>query len=279
MERSTVIKNNGWPVRHLFGVPIEALTMDEVLSIVDDTIERRQRLLIGMVNAAKLVNMRRDESLGQSVREADMILADGMAVVWACWLLGRRLPERIPGIDLMHHMLKRSSERGHRVYCLGAEEEVLSKAVMRMQVDHPGLAIAGYQHGYYDAEDEPRIVERIRASKPDILLVAMTSPKKERFLARWSDRMDVPVCHGVGGSFDILAGKTKRAPRALQNLGLEWLYRVIQEPRRLWRRYLVTNSLFCTMLVAEFFGYRPSVSRLGALQEEEVSQSQLRMHG
>ncbi len=245
---------NGWPTRHLFGVPIQALTMHQVLSIVDETIDRRGRLLIGVVNAAKLVNMGRDEVLGRSVLGTDMILADGMAVVWACRLLGRRLPERVPGVDLMHRMLARGAERGYRVFCLGATEEVLSVAVKRMKREHPGVVIAGYHHGYFDPDQEPDIVEKIRARRPDILLVAITSPKKERFLARWSEEIGVPVCHGVGGAFDVLAGKVKRAPQAWQRLGLEWLYRVVQEPRRMWRRYLVTNTLFCYMVLSELLG-------------------------
>ncbi len=243
--------NNAWPVQRLFDVPIHALTMDRVLSIVEEAIARRQRLLIGVVNAAKLVNMRRDPVLARSVLNADLILADGMSVVWASRLLRRPLPERVAGIDLMQRMLVRASERGHRVYCLGATGEVLTAAVARMRADHPGVRIVGQHHGYFGPADEPRVAEGIRAARPDILFVAMSSPKKEQFLARWSESMDVPVCHGVGGSFDVLAGKVRRAPVAWQRLGLEWLYRVIQEPGRMWRRYLVTNTAFCGMVAGE----------------------------
>ena len=243
--------SNGRVVRHLFGVPIDALTMDDVLDAVDAAVKRRTRLLIGVVNAAKLVNMQRDPALGRAVLDADLILADGMAVVWASRLLRRPLPERIAGIDLMQRMLGRARDRGYRVYCLGATDEVLAAAVERMRADHPGVEIVGRHHGYFAPADEPRLAEAIGAARPDILFVAMTSPKKEQFLARWSAVMNVPVCHGVGGSFDVLAGKVRRAPVAWQRLGLEWLYRVVQEPRRMWRRYLVTNTLFCGMVMGE----------------------------
>ncbi len=241
-------------VKYLFGVPLHALTMEQVLDRVDEAIAHRERLLIGVVNAAKLVNMTRDPALRRAVLDANMILADGMSVVWASRLLRQRLPERIAGIDLMLAMLDRGQRMGRRVYCLGASQEVLDAAVARMVAWYPGIVIAGRRHGYFDVSEEAEIAAEIRASRADILLVAMTSPKKEEFLARWFRHIEVPVCHGVGGSFDVLAGKVRRAPKSWQRLGLEWLYRVVQEPRRMWRRYLVTNTLFCGMLLRELSG-------------------------
>jgi N-acetylglucosaminyldiphosphoundecaprenol N-acetyl-beta-D-mannosaminyltransferase len=250
-------------VQQLFGIPIHALTTEQVLNCVDEAIRQRGRLLLGVVNAAKIVNMHRDEILGRSVLTADMILADGMAVVWAGRVLRRRLPERVAGIDLMESILARGARQGYRVFCLGATQEILDETVARMQQRYPGIVVAGRHHGYFQPEDEPRLVEQIRASRADVLFAAMSSPKKEQFLARWADDMGVPVLHGVGGAFDVMAGKVKRAPILWQRLGLEWLYRVVQEPRRMWRRYLVTNALFCWLLAREFF--RPSAS-VGGLQ-------------
>jgi N-acetylglucosaminyldiphosphoundecaprenol N-acetyl-beta-D-mannosaminyltransferase len=237
--------------QEILGVPIDALTMEEVLDRVDETIVGQGRLQIGVVNAAKLVNMRRDPALRADVLSCNLILADGASVVWASRLLGRSLPERVTGIDLMLGMLRRGNQRGHRIYCLGANEDVLSAAVGRIIADYPHVKVVGRHHGYFTSQDERGLVEAIAAAKPDILLVGMSSPKKERFLARWSDQISVAVCHGVGGSFDVLADKVRRAPLFWQRLGLEWLYRVCQEPRRLWRRYLVTNTLFCGMVLAE----------------------------
>jgi N-acetylglucosaminyldiphosphoundecaprenol N-acetyl-beta-D-mannosaminyltransferase len=232
--------------------------MDQVLGVVDETITARGRLLVGVVNAAKLVNMSRDPALREAVLSADMILADGMSVVWASRLLGSRLPERVAGIDLMERMLERGRAQGYRVYCLGATEEVLTEVVERIGRDYPGVNVVGQHHGYFGEDQEPTVAEAIRAARPDILFVAMSSPKKEVFLARWRERIEVPVCHGVGGAFDVLAGKVKRAPGLWQRVGLEWFYRVVQEPHRMWRRYLVTNTMFCCMLAGEMVGrFRP----------------------
>lgn len=239
------------PTWGLFGVPIRATTMAQVLDHVDDVIARRGRLQIGVVNAAKIVNMRRDPALRSHVLSSDIILADGMSVVWASRLLGRPLPERVAGIDLMLGMLRRANERGYRVYCLGATEKVLEKATARIAADYPNVRVAGRCNGYFGPREEAAIVAEIGAARPDILLVAMSSPKKEQFLALCRDALRIPVCHGVGGSFDVLAGEVERAPLRWQRLGLEWLYRVKQEPRRLWRRYLVTNTIFIALVFVE----------------------------
>ena len=247
--------------RDLFGVPIHALTMDGALDVIHESITRRTRLAIGVVNAAKLVNMRQDQSLREDVLSSDLILADGLSVVWATRLLRRPVPERVAGIDLMHAMLDRGQEHGYRFYCLGATQTVLDKALDTIATTYPAATIAGWHHGYFSSDEEPMVVRDIVDAKPDILLVAMTSPRKERFMGRWGGQLNVPVLHGVGGSFDVLAGKVRRAPPRWQRLGLEWLYRLLQEPRRLWKRYLVTNTVFCSMLVGELArGLRPSRS-------------------
>jgi N-acetylglucosaminyldiphosphoundecaprenol N-acetyl-beta-D-mannosaminyltransferase len=235
-------------VRNLFGVPVHALTMDQAMQKVEEAIAQNEQLQIGVVNAAKIVNMHRDETLRQDVVSSDLILADGMSVVWASHLLGQPLPERVTGIDLMLRMLRHGNKFRYRIYCLGATDDVLEKVTRKIAEDYPNVNIVGKRNGYFTAEEEADVAADIKASRPDILLVAITSPKKEQFLARWSDELAVPICHGVGGSFDVLAGKVDRAPEVWQRLGLEWLYRVKQEPGRLWKRYLVTNLLFCGMV-------------------------------
>ncbi len=244
--------------RVLFGIPIEALTMDQVLDHLEASIAARQRVLLGVVNAAKIVNMGRNPELDHAVRSADLILADGMSVVWAAKLLGRPLPERVAGIDLMYRLLERGQAKGHRVYCLGATEEVSRIVAERIASDYPGVVLAGRHHGYFDGDGEEAVARDIQAARADILFVAMTSPKKERFLARWHELIDVPICHGVGGSFDVMAGKVRRAPALWQRWGMEWLYRVVQEPGRMWRRYLVSNCLFMGMFVRELLSPKPS---------------------
>jgi len=240
------------PVRELFGVSIAAVTMEDVLPMVDAAVAERRPFQIGVVNAAKVVNMQRDARLRDDVLASDIVLADGMSLVWASRLVGRPLPERVAGIDLMFRLLERAAEKGHRVFCLGATDEVLAAAVAAFRARFPGLVVAGTQHGYFSVADEPRVAQAIAASRADIVFIAMTSPRKEQFLAQWSRVLDVPVWHGVGGSFDVAAGKVARAPVLWQRLGLEWLYRVKQEPRRLWKRYLITNTIFARMLLREW---------------------------
>ncbi|MEJ2694086.1 MAG: WecB/TagA/CpsF family glycosyltransferase [Candidatus Thiodiazotropha sp.] len=248
-------------VINLFGIPVAAKTMEQSLDLVDDVIKSRGSLQIGVINAAKVVNMDKDPELREAVLSSDIILADGAAVVWASKLLRTPLPERVAGIDLMFGMFERGSERGYRVYCLGATEEISRTVEENLARDYPGLILAGRHHGYFSEDEAQNIAEQIKQSKADILLVAMTSPKKERFLAKWMAHMEVPVCHGVGGSFDVYAGKVERAPESWQRLGLEWLYRVKQEPGRLWKRYLFTNLSFIWMLLKSMVGFGKAVAQ------------------
>ncbi len=249
----TPVNTDQLPLRHLFGTPIHALSMTDVIGLAQQAIDERRRLLVGVVNAAKLVNMRKSDLLRESVLSADVVLADGMSVVWACRLLGRSLSGRVAGINLMHGLLGLADRHRHRVYCLGARQEVVETVVRRIGERYPNAEIAGFRNGYFTPEEEPAIVEAIKSARPDMLFVGISPPKKEQFLARWSDALEVPVCHGVGGSFDVMAGRTKRAPRFMQAIGMEWLYRLLQEPRRLAGRYFVTNTLFLLLLLGEVF--------------------------
>ena len=232
----------------LFNVPIANATMAQAVRLVEDHIIFGKRLDIGVVNAAKLVAMQTDEQLRNSVLSSDVIFADGQAVVWASRLVGQPLTERVAGIDLMYALLERGSQIGLRVYCLGAEEWVSAQVAQNIRDRYPGIQLAGRRNGYFSQDEEAEIVRNIRDSAADILFVAMSSPMKENFMARWGDAMSVTVTHGVGGSFDVLAGKVKRAPKVLQRMGLEWLFRVLQEPGRLWHRYMTSNIAFLRML-------------------------------
>ena len=171
--------------------------------------------------------------------------------MWASRLLGDPLPTRVAGIDLMLELLALAEDRGYRVYVLGAQRGVLERAVARLREHHPRLDFAGYRDGYFPDADEPSVAAEIRAARPDLLFVAMSTPRKEYFLGRWGPELDVPFSMGVGGAIDVIAGVTKRAPRSLQRLGLEWAFRLAQEPRRLFRRYLVTNSEFVALTLRD----------------------------
>jgi N-acetylglucosaminyldiphosphoundecaprenol N-acetyl-beta-D-mannosaminyltransferase len=228
----------------ILGIAVSVFTMEDLIGVVDKSVASRQHLLLGVVNAAKVVNARKNTILMRSLKQADLILADGAPVVWLSRLLGTPLPQRLAGIDIMYRILERASARQYRVYFLGAKPEVSQRVVEITARQYPHAVIVGYRDGYFSDSEDEVVAQEIKNSRADILLVAMPSPRKENFLAKWYDFMQVPVCHGVGGSFDVMAGVTKRAPYWMQNGGLEWVYRLIQEPRRMWKRYLVTNTMF-----------------------------------
>lgn len=229
---------------NLLGIDVFAMSMENVLDMCEKTIDERSNLLIGVLNVAKAVNSRKDKRLRKSLDDADIVLADGRGIVWLSKLVGKSLPERVAGIDIMCNLFERCDKKKYRVYFLGAKQEVVEKVVGYVGENHPGLVVAGYHDGYFDESSEKEVADDIRNSNADIIFVAVPSPKKENFLSKWQEHLNVPVCHGVGGSFDVVAGVTKRAPLWMQECGLEWLYRVLQEPRRMWKRYLVTNSIF-----------------------------------
>lgn len=240
--------------KEILGVGVHAATMGQALDAIDVAIKEKRRLMIGVVNAAKMVNMRKNPDLWEDVTSSDLVLADGMSVVHASKILGARLPERVTGIDLMEGILERGDKEGYRVYCLGAKEEISQTVVERFNEKYPGVQIVGRRNGYFTDEEEKGIAQEIGGLDVDVLFVAITSPKKERFMARWADQLNTTVVHGVGGSFDVVAGFVERAPEKWQKLGLEWLYRVKQEPGRLWKRYLVTNLAFMRIVMTAWFG-------------------------
>ncbi|WP_432025894.1 WecB/TagA/CpsF family glycosyltransferase [Streptomyces sp. 1222.5] len=242
----------------LFGVELDPLTMDETVERCLEAVRDGKKLEIGVVNAAKLVNMRRDQRLARAVAGCDLVLADGQAVVWAGRVLRAPLPERVAGIDLFLRLLGEAESAGMSVYFLGAKQDVLERMLLRVADRFPGLQVAGSRNGYFDDSEQEAIADGIARSGARMLFLGMTSPKKEIFTAAHGERTGARVVHGVGGSFDILAGVTKRAPEVWQRWGMEWLYRVLQEPRRLGRRYVTTNAAFLLMTAREYFRPAPS---------------------
>ena len=232
------------------GCPMDVASMDDTVETIRSAITAGQFTQHVVVNVAKLVNMRDDPQLKESVHSCDIINIDGMGVVLGARFLGHSVPERVAGVDLFHELLKMSKTNQFSVFLLGAKDEVVSQATSNVLALHPGLKVAGYHHGYF-WDDEAALVEKIRASGAQLLFVAITSPKKENFINRWRDQLGVDFVMGVGGTFDVVAGKVKRAPRWMQQYGLEWLYRVIQEPGRMWKRYLTTNLKFALLLIKE----------------------------
>lgn len=231
----------------VMGCPMDVAGMAETVERIRQAVSSDSFTQHCVINVAKLVHMRRDPELRASVSSCDIINIDGMGVVLGARFLGHPVSERVAGVDLFHELLVMSAANGFPVFLLGATDEVVSATACKMQSLHPSLVIAGMHHGYF-WNDEVAVVEKVRLSGAKLLFVAITSPRKENFINRWRDQLGVNFVMGVGGTFDVVAGKVRRAPVLLQKSGLEWLYRMIQEPRRMWRRYLTTNVAFAVLL-------------------------------
>lgn len=250
----------------MMGCLIDNLSMEETLQKIEGFIRSGQPHQHVVVNVDKLSKAARDPELRRIINACALISADGMPVVWASRLLGKPLKERVTGIDLFDCLLARAGEKGWRVFFLGAEEEVVQALKRLCQERFPRLHVAGVRNGYWRAEEEAAVVELIADSRADLLFVAISSPLKERFLGRYQSQMKVPFAMGVGGSFDIAVGKVRRAPPWMCRCGLEWFFRFLQEPRRMFRRYFIDDAYFFWLLAKEF----GSLAGLDSEQETKV---------
>lgn len=236
------------------GIPIDALTMSGTVSLVDETINQNRKINHVVINAGKVVAMQKDKRLFESVVSCDVINADGQSIIWAARILGKKLPERVAGVDLMLQLVHLAYEKNYKCFFFGAKEEVVKKVVAIYTEKYGSSLIAGYRNGYFTEDEEQEVARQIADSGAQLLFVAITSPRKENFLHEYRDVLsNVNFTMGVGGTFDVIAGFTKRAPVWMQNIGLEWFYRFIQEPRRMWYRYLVGNSKFIWTVIKEKF--------------------------
>lgn len=241
----------------LLGCPFDRLTMQ---SAVEQCLAwcsgpRVSHTVITM-NAALLCMIRRDPELRAACRGGDLIVADGVPVVWSSRLAGLALPERVAGVDLTVRLLAEGAARNLSVYFLGARREVVEELTRICRRDYPRLRLAGWRDGYFSESDHPAIVTEIAQAAPDLLFVGMPSPFKETWCERHRAALQVPVIIGVGGTFDVLTGYVRRAPRALQSVGMEWSWRLAMEPRKMWRRYLTTNTEFLGLVAKEAFAHR-----------------------
>ncbi|MEF8728831.1 MAG: WecB/TagA/CpsF family glycosyltransferase [Accumulibacter sp.] len=235
----------------MMGCQIDNLSMAETLQTIEGFIHSGKPHQHVVVNVDKLVKASRDPELRRIINECALINVDGMPVVWASRLLGKGLKERVAGVDLFEALMKHSAEKGWRVFLLGAKEEVVSAVKTLYEKKYSGLTVAGYRNGYWKAEEDAGVVEQIKEANADLLFVAISSPKKEHFLGRYQAEMKIPFAMGVGGTFDVAVGKVKRAPVWMQKAGLEWFYRFLQEPRRMFKRYFVDDMAFFWLLLKE----------------------------
>jgi N-acetylglucosaminyldiphosphoundecaprenol N-acetyl-beta-D-mannosaminyltransferase len=201
------------------------------------------------INAAKVVACQDDAEMRAAVADAHLVTADGQAVVWASRLLGHAVRERVAGVDLMERLIEHAALRGYSVYFLGARPTIVVEVAAIARARYPALRIAGARDGYFT--DENAVVAEIRVAAPDIVFLGFGTPAKEYFMHRRYRELGVPFVMGVGGAFDVYAGAIKRAPVWMQRAGLEWAFRVAQEPRRMWKRYLIGNSRFIAIVARE----------------------------
>lgn len=241
--------------QQLLSLPIDNLSEAEAFEYVDQTVLGKTTRVMTVLNAAKVVSLQGNQEQLTALQESDLILADGMSVVWAAKFLGVPIRERVAGCDFFQKLVARGEERSeYRFFLLGAKQPVVEKCVEELQRRHPNSQIVGWRNGYFSLQEEEEIVQQINSSEATVLFLGFSSPFKEEFVYRNREKLEqIRLIQGVGGSFDIVAGITKRAPLWMQKSGLEWFYRFLQEPRRMWRRYLVTNSLFIWLVLKEKF--------------------------
>jgi N-acetylglucosaminyldiphosphoundecaprenol N-acetyl-beta-D-mannosaminyltransferase len=234
----------------LLGCPFDAITENETVDLVfrwKDERPRKSHHII-TVNVAILMMAKEDAKLADAIQNAELVVVDGKPLVWTARWLKSPVPEKVSGVDLMKRLLEEGNERGLSIFLLGTTQERLDVLVRVIRAKYPNVIIAGSRNGYFKEPDWPEVTKLIRDAKADLLLVGMPAPFKEIWCERHREEIATPVMLGVGGAFDVMAGFVPRAPRLMQEAGLEWAWRLAMEPKKLWKRYLVTNSAFLALL-------------------------------
>ena len=257
---------------HILDVAVHRVTLAGVLKRLDEYIRDGRPRQIVTVNMDFIRLAHVDPVFREVVNGADLAVPDGMPLLWASRLLGEPLNERVTGVDIVERGAALAAERGYSIFLLGAEEGVAAAAADRLVRRYPGLRIAGTYAppvGPFSEEEERRILRLVRAARPDMLFVAFGAPRQDVWIRRHQQALGVPVAVGVGGTFNFLAGRTKRAPRWMQRAGMEWCHRLVHEPRRLWRRYLLGDlPIFLGILASGLVG---GAGRSSAIDGEFVS--------
>lgn len=219
----------------ILGVSVDAITMGEAVARIDGFIEKRTPVLVATANAEMLMRATHDGALRRILQGAAMVTPDGAGTVWAAHHLGHAMPERVAGYDMVQELMREAPAKHRRIFFFGSAPGVADKAKAKAEQLYPGIEIVGTRNGFFTAADEPAIIEEIKAAHPDILLAALGVPKQEKWLAKHLGELGVPVAIGVGGTFDVMAGVMKRAPRWMQRAKLEWLFRGMMQPQRAGR--------------------------------------------
>jgi N-acetylglucosaminyldiphosphoundecaprenol N-acetyl-beta-D-mannosaminyltransferase len=238
----------------ILGVRVDAVTMPQTLGWIEAAVAARQPRQICTANPEFIMAAQRDPEFRAVLNQADLVLPDGVGLLWAARRLGVRLPERVAGADLIYRLAELAGQRGWRVYLLGAGEGVAQAAAQRLQGLYPGLVVAGSFAGDPGSASADALVAGVRAARPDVLLVAYGAPAQDKWIAQYRARLGVPVSIGVGGSFDFVAGVARRAPVWMQRLGLEWLHRLWRQP---WRARRIFSAVAAFPLAVLGHGRRP----------------------
>ncbi len=240
----------------IWDIPIDKVNRQTSMEIFDELMSSEGCSMIVTPNSEIIMAASKDEQMANLLREAELMIPDGIGLVYASRILGKPLPERVTGIDFADAALSKLAKQGRSVYFLGSKPDggsgksVAAMAAEIKQAEHAGLTVAGVHHGYFQEADEPQIVEEINRSGAELLLVALGSPKQELFIQRNRGRLNVKAAIGVGGSLDVWAGTLKRAPEFFRKHGLEWLYRLIQEPKR-YKRMAVLPLFMIKVIVTK----------------------------
>ena len=236
---------------NFLNINISSYNLHETKNLIQASIDNNHQLIQTSINVSKAVQSQKDLKLRDSVNQSDIVNIDGYGIYFVLRLLGYKNIERIAGIDLFEELLLLSNQHKYSIFCLGGSEQVISKTREKIKKKYPNIILSGFHHGYI-WNNEREVVELIKRTRPNILFIGISSPMKENFINKWKDYIGANLYMGVGGSFEVLIGKVNRAPVFIQQIGFEWLYRVWQEPLRLWKRYLITNTLYI-FYVLKFF--------------------------
>ncbi len=236
---------------HILGLRVDPVTPEGALAALEGFIKERAPRHVVTADASMVVTARRDPELHAIVEEADLVTPDGAGILWASRLLGSPIAHKVSGVDLVAQLCRLSAERGWRVFFLGAAPGVAEEAAANLRQRYPGTQIVGARDGYFSASEDAQVVAEVRVATPDVLLVALGIPKQEKWIARHKRELDVPVCIGIGGSFDVYSGRVKRAPLWMQNSGLEWLYRLCANPKKIGK--VMTLPKFALLALRQRF--------------------------
>ena len=253
----------------ILGVPVDRVTMSEALDCVESMIKRQLPSIILAVNPEKVIRAQQDEQLLDLLWSADLLIPDGIGVVMAARILGLGRAKRVPGSELMPKLCESAASKGYTVFLFGASEEVNRQAVTVLQDRYPGIRIVGSHHGYVPDKKMPIVIADINKCQPDLLFVALGSPYQEQWMARYVPFLKVKVCQGVGGTFDVIAGRVKRAPLLFRAIHLEWFYRLLSQPSRIFRQTAL--PVFVYQILKSKFTRKPVLKPAVSVPKASVS--------